>query len=293
MAEHFKAHAQPTSQRASTSPPRRRRWRSLASPTASTPQDTPRESTVPPHTDSALDGHDAGNKVDGRACFHNSSKDGQDSAAEPSLSSASKPGAEPADLEDPAATRALEYPGQAVGNSLWLQLSPEWQLVAWLGHHNFLEILVPCDITAMIQSCREYERKYSCSSPLWFELVSSWIKDPGVIQTWTDHAPPPTAEPTEVMDALFVVFKSLSSYSHAELGRVLKSGRGTGYMSFFISVGLAKKDRGVDVTLRCKHKGKMYTWTKAFFVLKHFVVLFICLFQHKSSLRTAPNSQFS
>jgi len=117
----------------------------------------------------------------------------------------------------------------------WLQALPkELQLVEWLGRHGFLDRLCPCDINCLVVTQERYMDKHNCQETLWFDLISAWLKEPFVINLWLAVAPAPSkAAAPDVMDALFKVFKALPTYRHQEIGRVLKGGRGTGFMSFF------------------------------------------------------------
>ena len=171
--------------------------------------------------------------------------------------------AEPA--EAVATASSLQQPSIPTEVDIALDLSAEWHLVAWLGQKELIQGLIPCDITAMIQSCELYQQKHSAAAPFWFQVLSSWLKDPGVIQTWTHRAPSPTAEPADVMNALFHVFQSLSTYDQKEVRRALRSGRGTGYMACLSSLGLIQKAANGDSNLQCRIRQKTYSWTQVFF----------------------------
>ena len=147
----------------------------------------------------------------------------------------------------------------------WLQELPqELQLVEWLGSKGLLERLTPCDITCLSESQERYMEKHNCQEALWFDLVGAWLKEPFVIKMWLEVAPAPSeAAVPAVAAALFQVFKALLSYHHQEMGRVLRGGRGTGFMAFFYAMDLVRKNAASpDFRLCAVIKGRRYCWTE-------------------------------
>jgi hypothetical protein len=56
----------------------------------------------------------------------------------------------------------------------WLQALPkELQLVEWLGRHNFLDRLCPCDILCLVTAQERYMEKHSCQETLRFDLIGA------------------------------------------------------------------------------------------------------------------------
>jgi len=108
---------------------------------------------------------------------------------------------------------------------------------------------------------------------LWFDLIGAWLKEPFVINLWLAAAPAPAAEPIPIHDALFKVFKAFPNYCNPEVGRVLKGGRGTGYLNFFLALGLVIKIKTPpsafdDFSLISRIKGRRYQWTQSWAKLK-------------------------
>ena len=144
-----------------------------------------------------------------------------------------------------------------------VQLSAEIQLVAWLGHNSLLEDLVPSDVLAVLHAETKYCLKHSCSEGGWFNVICAWLKDKHVIDWWTEVAPEPAAEPDTIANALFYIFRDLATYKHRELGRVLRGGRGTGYVNFFLSLGLMVLQHGEgDMSKAACINEKVYFWTQ-------------------------------
>ena len=200
------------------------------------------------------------------------------SAAEPAAvppASAAEPAAVPPapnSCEGAAAGVVSPGPSKQVEEVLpWLQALPkELQLVEWLGRHGFLDKLCPCDILSLVEAQSRYMGKHNCQETLWFDFIGAWLKEPFVINLWLAVAPAPSeADAISLSDSLFKVFKSLATYHHQEVGRVLKGGRGTGFMSFFYALGLVEKKNTApsafdDFSLCAVIKGRRYQWTQHF-----------------------------
>jgi hypothetical protein len=197
-------------------------------------------------------------------------------AAEPPRVAETLPGMEqPANL--PVKQERLEPAGDAKAEAArpatveLASLPPELQLVAWLGRGFFLERLVPCDIMALVLAQEAYCKKHQCQACMWFDLLAAWLKDPFVIECWTTSAPAPGVPTAEIAQALLKVFRALPCYFHAELGRVLKGGRGTGCLSCFLSLGLVSKEAAApDLSLSVMVKDRLYTWTQDFCFFSYF-----------------------